>query len=68
MKRVFFAKVCSTMSYVSDDQLFIITINGRNFSEILTPEYRSQSSSYNLSYSVPISKYMPDEFINLTFR
>lgn len=55
---------------VSDDQSFRIIISGRNFNTTLTNKYRITSSNlqYNISYAVPISKYMPDEFINLIFR
>ncbi|VEN58112.1 unnamed protein product, partial [Callosobruchus maculatus] len=55
---------------ISDDQLFTIIIEGRNFSTPLGYEYRNpeHNSQYNISYSVPISKYMPDDFVNLIFR
>ncbi|CAG9814774.1 unnamed protein product [Phaedon cochleariae] len=55
---------------IVDDQLFTIIIHGKNFNTTLTPKYRTEISNaqYNFSYSVPISKYMPDEFINLIFK
>ncbi|XP_063925121.1 myelin regulatory factor isoform X2 [Zophobas morio] len=52
-----------------DDQVFLIMVQGRNFNTTLTRKYLSpQSDTHNYSYTVPISKYMPDEFINLIFR
>ncbi|KAJ8949188.1 hypothetical protein NQ318_021681 [Aromia moschata] len=54
---------------ISEDQMFIIIIQGRHFNSTLTHKYKTLSNShYNFSYNVPISKYMPDEFINLIFR
>ncbi|XP_030749081.1 myelin regulatory factor isoform X2 [Sitophilus oryzae] len=47
---------------------FVITIQGKNFNSTLTPNYRIQTKElFNYSYKVPISKYMPDEFLNITF-
>lgn len=55
--------------YFSDDQQISVTIQGRNFSTILTQNYLNREyNSYNFSYSVPISKYMPDDFVNIIFR
>ncbi|XP_044261502.1 myelin regulatory factor isoform X3 [Tribolium madens] len=52
-----------------DDQIFLIIVQGRNFNTTLTHKYLiAQPEPHNYSYSVPISKYMPDEFINLIFR
>lgn len=52
-----------------DDQIFLIIVQGRNFNTTLTHKYLTvQPEIHNYSYSVPISKYMPDEFINLIFR
>jgi hypothetical protein len=52
-----------------DDQVFLIVVQGRNFNTTLTHKYLiAQPDPHNYSYSVPISKYMPDEFINLIFR
>lgn len=35
----------------------------------LTSDYLSPSSArYNFTYSVPVSKYMPDDFVQLIFR
>lgn len=49
-----------------ENQSFEITIQGRNFNTTLTETYQTYHS--NFSYLVPISKYMPDEFVNLIFR
>ncbi|XP_018568182.1 myelin regulatory factor isoform X2 [Anoplophora glabripennis] len=53
-----------------EDQIFTITVQGRHFNTTLTHQYRKFSTNpqSNFSYAVPISKYMPDEFINLIFR
>ncbi|XP_060532862.1 myelin regulatory factor [Cylas formicarius] len=54
---------------LADDQLFAIIIQGRNFNTTLTQKYlKSYSNTHNYTYTVPISKYMPDEFVNLIFR
>ncbi|XP_050503840.1 myelin regulatory factor-like protein isoform X2 [Diabrotica virgifera virgifera] len=54
---------------ITDDPMFTIILHGRNFNTTLTTKYKVETNSpYNISYSVPISKYMPDEFINLIFR
>ncbi|CAG9861760.1 unnamed protein product [Phyllotreta striolata] len=59
----------SNLFDVADDQMFTIIIHGRNFNATLTPKYKEETNSqYNISYSVPVSKYMPDEFVNLIFR
>lgn len=56
--------------FLSDDQSFTVIISGSNFNTTLSNNYRITSSNlqYNISYFVPISKYMPDESINLIFR
>ncbi|XP_050312385.1 myelin regulatory factor [Anthonomus grandis grandis] len=53
-----------------DDQGVLITIQGRNFSTQLNQYYLNRQfyNSFNFSYSLPISKYMPDEYINVIFR
>ncbi|CAG9770761.1 unnamed protein product [Ceutorhynchus assimilis] len=52
-----------------DDQQISVMIHGKNFSTPLGQNYLNREyNSYNLSYSVPISKYMPDDFINIIFR
>ncbi|XP_018334998.1 myelin regulatory factor, partial [Agrilus planipennis] len=57
---------------VPEDQIFTITIQGRNFNKTLTTKYLINNSNnnhlLNFTYHVPISKYMPDEYINLTFK
>lgn len=54
---------------LTEDQVFLIILQGRNFNTTLTHKYLlSTSNPHNYSYAVPISKYMPDEFINLIFR
>ncbi|XP_074040694.1 myelin regulatory factor homolog 1 [Leptinotarsa decemlineata] len=55
---------------VTDDQMFVVTIQGKHFNTTLTDKYKDpvSNSMFNHSYSVPISKYMPDEFIALIFR
>ncbi|XP_019878240.1 myelin regulatory factor-like protein isoform X3 [Aethina tumida] len=56
----------NTFSLRDENQSFEITIQGRNFNTTLTETYQTYHS--NFSYLVPISKYMPDEFVNLIFR
>ncbi|KAL1501325.1 hypothetical protein ABEB36_006667 [Hypothenemus hampei] len=52
-----------------DDQQISIVIQGRNFSTVLNQNYlKREYNSFNFSYSVPISKYMPDDFVNIVFR
>ncbi|KAJ8917380.1 hypothetical protein NQ315_002404, partial [Exocentrus adspersus] len=55
---------------ITDDQIFSIIVQGRHFNTTLSHQYRRPVASpqFNYSYNVPISKYMPDEFINLIFR
>ncbi|CAH0548897.1 unnamed protein product [Brassicogethes aeneus] len=57
----------SNAFFVKDEhQSFDITIQGRNFNTTLLNTYHS--NYYNFTYLVPISKFMPDEFVNLMFR
>ncbi|KAJ8939737.1 hypothetical protein NQ314_011023 [Rhamnusium bicolor] len=65
-----FPKCFTNINFFLDDQIFTIIIQGRHFNTTLTHKYRKVVSNpqFNFSYSVPISKYMPDEFINLIFR
>lgn len=54
-----------------DDHLFIITVQGKHFNVTLNHQYilhNNGNSLFNFSYHVPISKYMPDEYVNLIFR
>lgn len=51
-----------------EDQFFTIIIQGQDFNTTLTNKYLFSSNNNNYSYSVPISKYMPDDIINLLFR
>ncbi|XP_044763385.1 myelin regulatory factor [Coccinella septempunctata] len=53
---------------VTDDQLFTITVQGRNFNITLTDRYLDFFNNYNYTYVIPVSKYMPDEYLNLIFR
>lgn len=53
---------------LADDSLFVITINGKHFNTTLSHSYMTDNNNFNISYNVPISKYMPDEFITITFR
>ncbi|XP_045467204.1 myelin regulatory factor-like protein [Harmonia axyridis] len=52
----------------TDDQLFVITVQGRNFNTTLTDRYFDSVGNYNYTYVIPLSKYMPDEYLNLIFR
>ncbi|KAG5886873.1 hypothetical protein JTB14_024730 [Gonioctena quinquepunctata] len=54
---------------ISDDQMFTVTVRGMHFNTSLTQKYRHSvsNSMFNFTYSVPISKYMPDDFITLVF-
>lgn len=51
-----------------EDQFFTIIVQGQDFNTTLTNKYLFSSNNNNFSYSVPISKYMPDDVINLLFR
>ncbi|KAK9886512.1 hypothetical protein WA026_016791 [Henosepilachna vigintioctopunctata] len=53
---------------LTDDQLFTIVIQGRNFNTTLTNRYLDSVNNYNFTYIIPTSKYMPDEYLNLIFR
>lgn len=54
--------------FLADDQLFSITVQGRNFNTSLTDSYLDSFHNYNYTYVIPLSKYMPDEYLNLMFR
>lgn len=51
----------------TDDHLFAVVIQGKNFNATLSRKYLYSSDAHNLSFTVPISKYMPDEFLSLVF-
>ncbi|XP_065166491.1 myelin regulatory factor isoform X3 [Atheta coriaria] len=52
-----------------DDLHFTITMQGKYFNATLTESYLSQeSTTYNYTYILPISKYMPDDYITLIFQ
>lgn len=55
-------------AFVTDNYMFAIEIRGQGFNTTLTRTYIRVDSIYNISFDVPISKYMPDMFINLIFR
>lgn len=49
--------------------MFAVIIQGRNFNATLTSDYLLPTSNrYNATYAIPISKYMPDEFLTLVFK
>lgn len=58
--------ICYTL--IADDNIFLIIVQGKTFNTTLTSNYIYSNSPYNISFTVPISKYMPDEFVNLIFR
>ena len=59
-----FNRVTST-----DDQYLDITIQGKNFSAVLSNEYLSdRDNGPNYTYRVPISKYMSEPSVRIIFR
>ncbi|XP_017769235.1 PREDICTED: myelin regulatory factor isoform X2 [Nicrophorus vespilloides] len=54
---------------VGDELHFTIIIQGKSFNTTLTDDYLdSHSSNGNYTYYIQISKYMPDEYINIIFQ
>lgn len=52
-----------------DDHMFAVIIQGRNFNTTLTSDYLLPTNNKNnITYSIPISKYMPDDYISLIFK
>ncbi|KAK4878641.1 hypothetical protein RN001_011147 [Aquatica leii] len=52
----------------TEDHLFSIMIQGKNFNTTLTSKYMVNNNNNNFTYHIPISKYMADEYVNLIFR
>lgn len=49
--------------------MFAVIVQGRHFNATLSSDYLSPTSHrHNVTYSIPISKYMPDDYINLIFK
>lgn len=55
--------------YLTDDQYLDITVQGKNFSAVLSSEYLSDvDNGLNYTYKVPISKYMSEPSVRILFR
>lgn len=52
-----------------DDHLFAIIVQGHNFNATLTSDYLLPTNNKNnITYGIPISKYMRDDYLNLIFK
>ncbi|XP_066148831.1 myelin regulatory factor-like protein isoform X1 [Euwallacea fornicatus] len=65
------SNVANVDNDLSDDQQICkVIIRGKNFSVPMNQNYLKfrEYNAYNFSYAIPISKYMPDHFVNIEFR
>lgn len=54
----------------TSEQYFTIVVQGRGFNMTLTNDYCIDCANnlFNVTYMVPISKYMSDDYVLLTFK